>query len=148
MQITIKGKNYGFNWGFGAILMASDVFEKDADYLFNYSLLYGHDENGELDINKPTFVSHEVAFGAIINWCHMNDVEVDFSYYQFINTYNDLDEDELKDIAKSYYKSKYNGRVVEDIFKEIQAKIDAEKEATGVKPKKKSVTSKKKSETA
>lgn len=148
MQIVIKGKEYGFHWGFGAILMASEIFDKDADTLFGLSLLYANDDNGDIDVTKPTFVSHEVAFGAVLNWCHMNDIDVDFTYYQFINTYNDLGEDDIKAIAKSYYKSKYNGRLVEDIFKEIQAKYDAAVKETETPSKKKPATSKRKSATA
>ena len=136
MKIEIKGKEYGLHWGLGAIELASDVTEKTKDELFYNSLLV----NSEM---KVTAVSHEVMFGALLNWCEENDQKYDGTYINFVNAYNDLGKERHLEIVEIYKKSNYVSATVEEIFDEILAKIPPVEtvEDNGIK-KKKATTSK------
>lgn len=142
MQITIKDKQYGLHWGFGAVLIASEVLEKDADSIFFNSIFFSLDDKGELDLNKPVSVSSDILFGAITNWCLDNEVSQDFTYHQFINAFNEFDENFQEIIAKDYYASKYKGKVVESIFNEMIAKSTDDNSAKEPVKKKKVTSSK------
>ena len=139
MKIEIKGKEYGLHWGLGAIELASDVTEKSKDELFYNSLLV----NGEM---KATAVSHEVMFGALLNWCDENDIKYEGTYRNFVNAYNDLGKDRHLEIVEEYKKSNYVSATVEEIFEEILSKIP-KSDSEGANAKKK-VTTNKSSKTA
>lgn len=141
MKLKIKGKEYGMHFGIGATEIASGVFEKDEDDIFFNSVLIN------METKEQIGVSRELVFGAIVNWCEENDVEVEFSFRNFLNAFNEISPEVHKEILSAYKKAYHNGRVVEEIFAELLAAFEKDGNEEE-KPKKKPARSRKSSKTA
>lgn len=144
MKLKIKSKEYGLHWGLGAIKSGAEVFGINEDALFLDSIIreYEYNDKGEVEkVGKDLRVRPELVFGALLNWCDENDEKYDGNVTNFYNAYNDADQ---LAILEDYKKSKYNGKVVDEIFNEMLAKFP---KIESDEPKKKA-TSKRQSKTS
>lgn len=138
MKIKIKGKEYGLHWGLGAIECASEVYKIDGNLLFLHAIDRDDEYNDDGEIIKlgaERDINKEIVLGAILNWCEENEVKVDFSVKNFTNAYNDFDQETRDELKRLFKKSIQNGKVVEDIYNDIIAKLEASAKGSGTKKK-------------
>lgn len=136
MKLLVESKEYGFSFGLGAYLKASTVFDEDEDTLFNNSAIFNF-TNGEV-----LGISYKVVFGSLLQWCAVNKVKFESDFDQFVESYNNITVEQNKEIIELFKKSKYNHRIVEDIFEEHIALFKVEEPKEDVKVVKKKATSK------
>jgi hypothetical protein len=108
MKIKINDKEYGLNWGFGAIRIACDLL--DCDYEKMIEMVLGVGDYKVLERSKAisTFI-----LAAIQNYANINNTDSDVSFYQ-VEAWRDTLEpgDQIKlneDILKSHIMGKTYG---------------------------------------
>lgn len=142
--MKLREKEYGLHFGLGAFEIASEIFDVNADLLFSDSMLYKMVDE-KPDYKNPVMVRKEVVFGALVNWCEDQNEKLEITYSQFRNEYNDFTEEQHKEIVNQFKKSKYVGKIVEELLEEVLAKMTEPSEPT---QKKKKATLKVSSKTA
>ena len=141
MQVIIKDKEYGLHWGLGAVEISAEIFDLNPDTLLFNSIIF-EIENEEVNFNKPVMVDNRLVFGAILNYCDQNDITFDLTYTKFRNAYNDFDLEVHEQLVNDFKKSKYVGKIVEELLNEAIAKINPVEEPKTTAKKKKPTLSK------
>ena len=136
MKLLVESKEYGFSFGLGAYLKASTVFDEDEQKIFDNSALIKYD-TGEV-----VGISYKVAFGGLLQWCALNKVKFDSDFDQFVHSYDNMTEEQNNKVIEMFKKSKFNHRLVEDIFDEHFSILKVEEPKEEAKVDKKKATSK------
>lgn len=122
MTIKINGKEYGLQWGLGAIELYCDQMNCDVDDL-------------ELAIGSPKSIDRTKAICllttcAIQNWCELNGVTFDITYRKFQDWLTEQPQETANNIIEDWKKSMYFGKTIgEHLFGEVAT--------NGEQPKKK-----------
>jgi hypothetical protein len=130
MKITINGKEYGLQWGLGAIELYCDHVGCDVDDL---ELAIGSSKS--IDRTKAICT---LTTCAIQNWCELNDITFDVTYRKFQAWLNEQPQETANDIITDWKKSMYFGKTIgEHLFGEIAGVAPAgkgKKKQPSVKP--------------
>lgn len=107
MKLEINGNQYGLQWGTGAFEIACEKLNMSVN-----EVLLGVADNK---------VILTLAYSAIQNWYELQDETnvLPFSYRQFQAWLDEQDQQVAADIVKDFYKSKYEGKVMEDRYNEL-----------------------------
>lgn len=108
MKLTINGKEYGLQWGMGAIEIFCDTMDCDVDGLEKAI-------SSERAIDKLKAIN-TLSLAAIQNWCELNDVDFDLNYRQFQNWLSDQPQDIGNNIIADWKASRIAGKTIGEYY--------------------------------
>lgn len=120
MKLKINQKEYGLQWGMGAIEIFCDTMDCDIDGLEKAI-------TSEKSIDKLKAINN-LSLAAIQNWCELNNVDFDLSYRQFQNWLSDQPQETGNSIIENWKASKIAGKTIaEYYFGELPPDTDIKK---------------------
>lgn len=108
MKLTINGKEYGLQWGMGALEIYMDTmgFTAVADALDTVMMPNKDQDRATLNL----------FMGALQNYAEINELPFDLTYRKLQAWLDESDEGTVQAISKDFFQSKYLGRTMYDHF--------------------------------
>lgn len=110
MKLTINDKEYGLQWGMGAIIIYCDTLDCDIEGL-------------DKAITSPTEIERVKAIttlilSAIQNWCEIpeNHTDFDLTYKKLEIWLDEAPQDEYNAILANWKASKIHGKTIGQIY--------------------------------
>lgn len=104
MKIEINGKEYGFQWGMGAVEIYCDMMGCDVDGL-------GLGLMAETEIKRQKSIT-TLVLAAIQNWCELNSIDFDLNYRKLQAWLSDQQQGVADTIIADWKKSMYYGKTI------------------------------------
>jgi len=102
MKLSINDKEYGLQWGMGAIEIYCDSMGCDID---------GLDKVFVINKEQPKAIVNLI-LAALRNWCELNDETLAVNYRQLQAWLDEAPQDQFKSIMDDFKASKYFGRTI------------------------------------
>lgn len=108
MKLTINGKEYGLQWGLGAIEIYCDTMNCD---------IAGLDQAivSERLIDKLKAIN-TLTLAAIQNWCELKDIDFDLNYRSFQSWVSEQPQEIANQIIDDWKASKYLGKTIGEYY--------------------------------
>lgn len=108
MKLTINGKEYGLQWGMGAIEIYCDTMNCDIDGL-DKALI------AERTIDKQKALN-TLVLAAIQNWCELNDIDFNLNYRTFQNWLSEQPQNTADSIINDWKASTIYGKTIGEYY--------------------------------
>lgn len=123
MKLTINNKNYGLQWGLGAIEIYCDSVGCDISDLDQHI-------TADRVIDRLKAINN-LSLAAMQNWCNLEKIDFDLTYSEFQSWLSDQPQDTANNIIEDWKASKHFGKTIGEYY---FGQIPTEKE-TAIKKK-------------
>lgn len=108
MKLTINGKEYGLQWGLGAIEIFCDTHNCDVE-----GIEAAITSTRAIDKLKAI---NNLTLSAIQNWCELNNIDFNLNYRQFQNWLSDQPQETGNNIIADWKRSRINGKTIGEFY--------------------------------
>lgn len=120
MTISIKGKEYPYHFGMGAIELYCNAMDCDIEGL---SMI----DSATSRIGNVRAIT-TLILSAVQNGCEINRVPFDVSYREMQVVLDEMDQPDFNDIMENFAKSKYLGKTMsEHLMGSLEPEYDKKK---------------------